>query len=104
MKKLMEDPAYGASSHSVEGLERTLNLIKNSGSDYMLDLTHIKQDHEQSQPRRRFGIEGKSFMIAPYDDEEPKTINEALSGPKIEEWIKVMERKWSQWILIKFGT
>ena len=35
-------------------------------------------------------------MIAPYDDEEPKTINEALSGPKIEEWIKVMERKWSQ--------
>ena len=47
----MEDPDYGAPSHSIEGLEETLNPPKNSGSDYVLDPTPIKQDHEQSQPR-----------------------------------------------------
>ena len=32
-------------------------------------------------------------MIAPYDDEKPKTVNEAFSGPKTKELIKVMEEK-----------
>ena len=32
-------------------------------------------------------------MIAPHDDEKPKTINEALSGPKDKEWIKAMEEE-----------
>ena len=32
-------------------------------------------------------------MIAPHDDEEPKNINEALSGPKAKKWIKAMEEK-----------
>ena len=32
-------------------------------------------------------------MIAPHDDEEPKNVNEALSGLKAKEWIKVMEEK-----------
>ena len=32
-------------------------------------------------------------MIAPYDDEEPKTVNEALSSPKAKEWIKIMEEE-----------
>ena len=31
----MEDPNYGAPSYSIEGLEETLNLSKNSGSDYV---------------------------------------------------------------------
>ena len=44
----MEDPKYGAISHSVEELEETLNLSGNSGSDFVLDLTFIEQDHEQS--------------------------------------------------------
>ena len=44
----MKDPNYGAPSHSVEGLEKTLNLPKNSGSDYVLDPTPIEQNHEQS--------------------------------------------------------
>ena len=64
----MENPDYGAPSHSVEGLEETLNLPKNSGSDFVLDPTPVEQDHEKSQPRqstreriprRRFEIEGK---------------------------------------------
>jgi len=62
----------------------------------------MEQDHEQSQPRRsihepiprhRFEIEGEAFMIVPQDDEEPKTFNHALSGPKASEWIKVMEKE-----------
>ena len=32
-------------------------------------------------------------MIAPQDDEEPKTFNHALSGPKAREWIKAMKEE-----------
>ena len=32
-------------------------------------------------------------MIAPHDDEEPKNINEALSGPKAKKWIKAMKEE-----------
>ena len=65
----------------------------------MNDPTPMEQDHEKSQPRqstreripyRRFEIEREAFMIALHDDEEPKTINEALSGSKDKEWIKAM--------------
>ena len=35
----MEDPDNGAPSHSVKGLEETLNLSKNSGSDFVPDPT-----------------------------------------------------------------
>ena len=32
-------------------------------------------------------------MIAPYDDEEPKNVKKALSGPKAKEWIKDIEEE-----------
>lgn len=32
-------------------------------------------------PLRRFEIEGETFVIAPKDEEEPKTAGEALSSP-----------------------
>ena len=32
-------------------------------------------------------------MIVRHDDEEPKNVNEALSGPKAKEWIKAMEEE-----------
>ena len=98
----MEDPDNGAPSYSVKGLEETLNLLENSGSDFVPDPTLVEQDHEKSQPRqstreriprRRFEIEGEAFMIAPHDDEEPKNVKEALSGPKAKEWIKAMEEE-----------
>ena len=47
----MEDPDNGASSHSVEGLEETLNLFENSGSDFVTDPILVEQDHEKSQSR-----------------------------------------------------
>ena len=47
----MEDPDYGAPSHLVKGLEETLNLSENGGSDFVTDSTFVEQDHEKSQPR-----------------------------------------------------
>ena len=44
-------------------------------------------------PHRRFEIEGEAFIIAPQDEEEPKNVNETLSGPKAKEQIKAMEEK-----------
>ena len=32
-------------------------------------------------------------MIAPHDDEEPKNVKEAPSGPKAKEWIKAIEEE-----------
>ena len=64
----------------------------------MLDHVPIEQDHEQSQPRcsnreripyRQFEIEGEAFMIA-HDEEEPKTIQQALFIPKAKEWFEAM--------------
>ena len=87
---------------TVEGLEETLNPHEESGSDIVPDPTPMEQDHEQSQPRRsireriprrQFEIEGEAFMIAPQDDEKPKTITEDLSGPKAKEWSKAMEEE-----------
>ena len=43
-------------------------------------------------PRHRFEIEGEAFMIA-HDKEEPKTIQESLSGPTSKEWNKAMEKE-----------
>ena len=36
---------------------------------------------------------GETFMIALYDEEEPKNVNEALFSPKDKEWIKAMEKE-----------
>ena len=66
---------------------------KVSGSEKLSVFYPMEQDHEQSQPRRsnrekvpycQFEIEKKAFMIA-HDEEEPKTIQEALFGPKSKE-------------------
>ena len=85
---------YGTTSHLVEDLEETFNPPINSRSDILFILTLMEQDHKQYQPRRsihepiphrRFEIEREAFMIALQDDEEPKTFNHALSGPKTRE-------------------
>ena len=64
-----------------------------SGSEKLSDFDPMEQDHEQSQPQRsnhekvlhrRFEIEREAFMIA-RDEEEQKTIQDALSGPTSKE-------------------
>ena len=74
---------------------------KVSGSEKLSDFDPMEQNHEQSQPRRsncekvprrQFEIEREAFMIAD-DEEEPKIIQEAISGPTFKEWIKAMEEE-----------
>ena len=98
----MKNLDYDITSHSVEDLEETLNPLWNSGSDILFISTLMKKDHKQSQPRRsicepipccRFEIEEGVFMIAPQDDEEPKTFNHTLYGPKVKEWIKAIKKE-----------
>ena len=79
----------------------SLTPLEVSGSDNFLDHVPMEQDHEQSQPRsrnheripcRRFEIKGEAFMIA-HDEEEPKTIQQALSGHNSKEWFEVMKEE-----------
>uniref|UniRef100_A0A2N9ER43 Integrase catalytic domain-containing protein n=1 Tax=Fagus sylvatica TaxID=28930 RepID=A0A2N9ER43_FAGSY len=42
-------------------------------------------------PRRRFGIEGESFISAAQDDTEPRSYDEAMSSPACNEWMTAMK-------------
>ena len=44
-------------------------------------------------PKRRFEIEGEAFTVTPEDDEEPKSVNEALTGPAKDHWRNAMEEE-----------
>ena len=88
----MEDPEASGSTRQIDsapikqdgiGYHAPLEV---SGSEKLSNFDPMEQDHKQSQPRRsncekvprhRFEIEGESFMIS-YDEEEQKTIQEAL--------------------------
>ena len=79
----------------------SLTPLEVSGSDNLLNHVPMEQDHEQSQPRcsnreripcRHFEIEGEAFMIA-HDEEEPKTIQQALSGLNSKEWFEAMKEE-----------
>ena len=79
----------------------SVTLLEVSGSDNLLDHVPMEQDHEQSQPQRsnreripcrHFEIEGEGFMIA-HDEEEPKTIQQVLSGPNSKEWFEAMKEE-----------
>ena len=83
--------------HNIE----SLTPLEASASKNLLDHVPMEQDHEQSQPRRtnheripccRFEIAGEAFMIA-HDEEEPKTIQLALFGPKAKEWFEAMKEE-----------
>ena len=40
-----------------------------------------------------FDIEGEAFIVTPQEDDEPKSIIEALSCPVKEEWEKIMKEE-----------
>ena len=103
----MEDPEV---SEGVRIIDSTLigpyNIVsltplEVSGSDNFLDHVLMEQDHEQSQPRRsnhkrilhrHFEIEGEAFMIS-HDEEESKTIQQALSSSNSKEWFEAMKEE-----------
>ena len=76
-------------------------LLRASGSDNLIDYVSMEQDHKQFQPRysnheriphRRFEIKGGAFMIS-NDEENPKTIQQALSSPNAKKWFEAMEEE-----------
>ena len=82
-------------------VEISHNSFEARGSDDLLDYVPMEKGHEQSQPRCSdreripcclFEIEGEAFMID-HDEEEPKTIQQALSSSKAKEWFEAMEEE-----------
>ena len=96
----MMDQEVGAPSRLVEDNEEIPETPRDSGSNSQPSRsTPLEVDPQQPQPRRsnhrnvphrRFEIKGEAFMIASEDDDEPKTVQEALSSFVSNEWMKAM--------------
>ena len=50
----------------------------------------LRRSNRGNIPRRRFDIEGEAFMVAPHDDDEPRTVQKALLSSAKDEWMKAM--------------
>ena len=96
----MMDQEGGAPSRLAEDKEEIPETPRDSGSDLQPSgSTPLEVDPQQPYPcrsnrenvlRRCFEIEGEAFMIASQNDDEPKTVQEALSSSVSDEWMKVM--------------
>uniref|UniRef100_A0A2N9GE70 CCHC-type domain-containing protein n=1 Tax=Fagus sylvatica TaxID=28930 RepID=A0A2N9GE70_FAGSY len=97
----MMDPNEDAPSSLVENQEEILETPRDSGSDLQPNgSAPLEEDSQQPQPRRskrgnvpcrRFEIEGEAFMVSSQDDEEPRTVQEALSSSVSDKWMKAMD-------------
>jgi hypothetical protein len=95
------DREDGALSRLVENEEEIPQTPRDNWSDLLPSGSiPLEVDSQQPQlrrrkcrnlPRRRFEIEGEAFMIALHDDDEPRTVQEALSSFAKDEWIKAMD-------------
>jgi hypothetical protein len=68
--------------------------ITPSGSDPQEDDSQnpqLRKSQRGNVPRRRFGIEGESFISVAQDDTEPRSYDEAMSSPACNEWMTVMK-------------
>jgi hypothetical protein len=93
------DQEKGTLSGLVENEEEIPQTLRDSGSDLPpCGSIPLVKDSQQPQPhrskhgnlpRRRFEI-GGAYMIALHDDNEPRTVQEALSSFVKDEWIKAM--------------
>ena len=97
----MLDPNEGASSNLVKNQEEIPETPRDSGSDLQPSgSTPLEEDSQQPQPhrskhgsvsRRCFEIEGEAFMVSSQDDEEPRTVQKALSSSASDKWMKAMD-------------
>ena len=53
----------------------------------------LRKSSRQSIPRRRFEIEGEIHLVIQHDENEPKSVNEALTCLEKNEWMKAMEEE-----------
>ena len=96
----MMDQEGGAPSRLAEDKEEIPETPRDSGSNLQPSgSTPLEVDPQQPYPcrsnrenvlRRCFEIEGEAFMIASQNDDEPKTVQEALSSSVSDEWMKAM--------------
>jgi hypothetical protein len=97
------DQEEGTLSGLVENEEEIPLTLRDSGSDLLPSGSiPLVKDSQQPQPRRskrgnlprrRFEIEGEAYMIALYNDDEPRTFQEARSSSVKDEWIKAVNDK-----------
>ncbi|CAA7035581.1 unnamed protein product [Microthlaspi erraticum] len=75
-------------NQSVEVSEGSHELSQLSGRETLVESQDIelRRSNRGNVPRRRFEIEGEAFMVALYDDLEPRSVQEALSCPNSNEW------------------
>jgi hypothetical protein len=55
--------------------------------------SQIRHSNRARVPKRHFPIENESYMIVMQDEEEPNNIQEALTCPAKEKWMKAMKEK-----------
>ncbi|KAL0421379.1 UNVERIFIED_CONTAM: Retrovirus-related Pol polyprotein from transposon TNT 1-94 [Sesamum latifolium] len=103
----LRDPQGGASI-TVEGeTPRSYPVIdEDNESDPKLSGSCSLEEHNSQNPqmrrskrggisRRRYEIEGESFMCASVDIDEPATYEEAVTSPNANEWITAMKEEMS---------
>jgi hypothetical protein len=87
----------------VENEEEISQSPKDNGSDLPPSgSTPLEKDSQEPQlrrsehgkiPRRHFEIEGDVFMVAPQDDDEPRSYHKAIASPTSNEWMKAMNEE-----------
>ena len=96
----MNDNDLDQNRSNPNGSTQTLNDLGPSGSNLriieesVLPKPKLRRSGRQGIPRRRFDIEGgEAFVAITQDEDEPRNVTEALSGPDKENWTKVMEEE-----------
>lgn len=72
--------------------------MQNSGSNThsvedVLQDPVLRRSIREKIPRRRFEIEGESFMCAPFEDDELASFHEVLASPNVNEWMSAMREE-----------
>lgn len=88
-------------SDIVENDEKILKLLKimrmtclQVGVYFLINHNNFNcTEARESIPYYHFEIERKTFIVASHDDDEPKTIHEALSSSTKYKWIKALNDK-----------
>ena len=71
-----------------------------SGRDEVTNAISIGKNNNDPQlrrstcpkiPQRYFAIENEAYIVTPHDDEEPRTVKEALEYPTKEKWKVTLE-------------
>ena len=96
----MEDPDEATPSHSIQNEEEIPQSSRYSESDLppigpvLKDVDSQDPQQQKSKcgtiPHHHYEIKGEAFMVAPQDDDEPRTIEEALSSFISKEWTAAM--------------